>query len=450
MTVFRMECDLIPLLIDMRFEGISVDPKRALDMITELQLEAKVLYRRVEYEHGYKLEKSASTHVAKFFDHVGIEYPSTPTGAPQIRKEFLAGLEHPAGELINEIREHEKIVGTFLRGYVLDKNIDGKLYPQFHQLRGDTNGTIVGRFSSSEPNLQNIPARTKLGKKVREVFVPDPGHVAWHKKDQSQVHYRILAHYAVDRGDGSADALRQTYINDPDTDYHFNVYRNVAPLMGWSLDNEELNDFRRRPIKNVNFGLLYGQSVKSLAYKTALYFGEGFGKEQAEEFFNAYFKGAPYVKPTMAHIGIEVQKRGFVETLLGRRIRFNLWEPDRPREYGEYFEPLSFAKAMTTYGPPLKLSFEYRGVNYKFQGSEPDIIKKGMLDCYKSGVFKVTGVPRVTVHDEINWSLPHESPLMRQALTYISHTMANCIPLRVPLKVDSEEGASWGTVKKLK
>jgi len=446
LTVYRMECDLIPLMIEMRFAGISVDVEKAHNLIEELNADTRLLYAKVYNDYGVNIQSTGPTDLVKLFDHVGIKYPRTPTGAPSFRKEWLASQENPVSDIINDIREHEKMVSTFLTGYIINKNVNGKIYPTFHQLANDENGTKVGRFASSDPNLQNIPARTKLGKKVRTCFIPDPGHDRWMKLDQSQVHYRILAHFAV--GPGS-DELRDTYCNDPSTDYHWNVYNRVAPIMNWDTSDDELNEFRRRPIKNVNFGLLYGQAEKSLKYKTAMYFGEGFGDKEAAEFFKAYFEGAPYVKPTMAHIGKEVQAFGYVKTLLGRRIRFNLWEPKK-RERGEYYEPLPYESALREYGPNIRLAYEYRGVNYKFQGSEPDIIKKGMLDCYKSGVFRVTGVPRVTVHDECDWSIPRDDNETREAINYIRHLMTNCIPMRVPLKVDEEAGQSWGEVKKLK
>lgn len=450
--VYRVECDLIPLMIDMRFEGITVDVERAVNMIETLEGYLRETYQRIYHEFGYNLQSTSSGELAGLFKHLGIQYPETKDGNPSFRKEWLAGLEHPVSDLINEVREQEKIIGTFLKGYIIDKSVPipgttkAKLYPQFHQLKNDENGTIVGRFSSSDPNLQNIPARSKAGKKVRTCFVKDIDHHNWKKFDQSQIHYRILAHYAV--GPGS-DELRDKYINDPATDYHWNVYRNVAPIMGWDISDDELNEFRRRPIKNVNFGLLYGQSEKALKYKTAMYFGGGFGDKEASEFFAAYFKGAPYVKPTMKAIGEEVQTFGYVTTLLGRRIRFNLWEPSR-RERGVYYDPLPYDAAIRAWGPMIRRAFEYRGVNYKFQGSEPDVMKKGMLDCYNSGVFNYTGVPRVTVHDEINFSVRDDSPVTREAFRFIQHTMTNCIKMRVPLKVDEEEGLSWGEVKKVK
>lgn len=445
--VFRLECDLIPLLVAMRREGVSVDVAAAEQMKHELAIETAALYARVKAEYGVELESCSTANLARLFDHVGITYPrAKPTvkalekdadavGNPSFEKEWLKALEHPLGELINDIREHEKIIGTFIESYILNKNIKGKLYPQFHPLKGDENGTKVGRMASSDPNLQNIPSRTKLGKKVRTLFIPDAGHAFWQKNDYSQIHYRILAHYAVDNGDGSAEALRQRYINDPATDYHLDVYYKVAPLLSWSTTDELIIKDKRRPIKNVNFGLLYGQTEKSLAYKA------GFSGEQAKGFFAAYHAGAPYVKATMAAIGKEVQQFGYIRTLLGRRVRFNLWEPTG---YGERRQPLPLEQAVRVYGSNIRRAFEYRGVNYKFQGSEPDIMKTGMRACLRSGVFDYTGVPRITVHDELDFSVRDESPQTLEAFRFIQETMQGAIKLRIPVKVDVSRGPSWG------
>jgi DNA polymerase I-like protein with 3'-5' exonuclease and polymerase domains len=282
--------------------------------------------------------------------------------------------------------------------------------------------------------LQNIPSRTELGRRVRECFVPDVGHAKWVKFDYSQVHYRILAHNAVGPG---AHELRQRYINDPATDYHLDVYMKVAPLLGWSTTDEKVIKVKRRPIKNVNFGLLYGQSIPSLAFKS------GLSGADAEAFFKAYFQGAPYVKPTMAAIEAEMQAVGFVTTLLGRRIRFNEYEPAR-REKGQKVTPLPYHAALREWGAPLKYAYGYRAVNYKFQGSEPDIMKKGMYDCYKSGVYDYLGVPRLTVHDENDLSIKEDNPATREALAFVKNTMENTLKLRIPLKTDMSEGPNWG------
>lgn len=452
--VFRMECDLIPMMLAMRHRGIRVDLDYAQRLYYELLKETPLLFDKVRNEFGYTLLSTSTNDLAKFFEYVGIKVPRTPEGNYSVRKEWLAGLEHPAGEIINLIREHEKICGTFIKSYMLEQNTNGYLFPQFHQLHGDTNGTKVGRFASSNPNLQNIPSRTKLGKRVRQAFVPDKGAFGWRKFDYSQVHYRLLANLAVDKGDGSAEALRERYRNDPKTDYHMDVYRNVAPLLGWNADyqmivdangkedwNEEIK-IKRRPIKNVNFGLLYGQSSKSLAYKA------GFTPKQAEEFFKAYHAGAPYVSATMEEIGKEVQAFGYVTTLMGRRIRFPLWEPikkdwDNPnREEDE--KPLEYDRAIRKWGAGIKRAFEYRGVNYKLQGSEPDLMKPGMLACWNSGVFREVGVPMITVHDELDFSVWDNSPRSRECYDFIQHTMENTTKLRIPIFVDESNGPNWG------
>jgi DNA polymerase I-like protein with 3'-5' exonuclease and polymerase domains len=446
-TVYRMECDLIPLMVAMRFAGITVDVAKAERLIAEIEKDTKDLYAKLYHQYGFNLPSCSPANLVKLFDHVGIKYPLTNQGNPSIVKEWLAGLDNPVGDLVNDIREHEKMVGTFLKGYVLNKNINGKLHPQFHQLKGDKNGTEVGRFASSDPNLQNIPARSKLGKKVRTCFVMDNGHYQWRKFDQSQVHYRILANYAV--GPGS-DELRLRYQTDPNIDYHRDVYNNVAPLRNWSLTDEEEIEQHRRIIKNINFSGLYGVGLETIQYKYLI----GMSDADVKKFMEDYYIAAPYIKPTTKAIAQEVQMHGYVTTLLGRRIRFNLWEPAKYSKDGGYKEALPYHMALDRYGPPLRRAFDYRAVNYKFQGSEPDIIKSGLLDCWNSGVFHEVGVPRVTVHDENDFSVPDASPRTMEAFDFIQRAMTNSIysrvAFRVPLKVDAEAGASWGEVKKIK
>lgn len=458
--LFRLECELIPLYIKMRRAGVSVDLERTHKLIEELTNDVNILYTGIKNDYGVTLDSCSAANLSRLFDHIGIDYKrgnisrNNPLGVPSFEKEWLDTLEHPIGETISNIREHEKMIGTFLQAYILDKNVNGKLHPQFHPLRGEKKGTKLGRFSSSDPNLQNIPTRTKLGKRVRECFIPDINHSHWRKHDYSQIHYRILANFAVDGlvfdfnvvanfwassygtlwgGNGSADALRQRYINDPATDYHLDVYKNVAPLLGWSLTNEKEIENKRRPIKNTNFGLMYGSSEKTITYKYLHGMPTGF--------FDAYHAGAPYIKSTMAAIGIEVQRNGYVSTVLGRRVRFNLWEPAK---WGERSGYLGHDAAIRQWGSNIRRAFGYRGINYKFQGSEPDIMKTGMRDLMRSGVLDYVGVPRLTVHDELDWSVKERSPQMDEAFRFVQHTMENAVKLRVPIRVDVTTGPNWG------
>lgn len=462
--IYRLECDLIPLMQAMRRAGVYVNVDGARAMKADLDKEIKAMYESVWKDYGVDLvdkDGEFSSHgnvVGPFMAGLGIDVPITKAGNYSVTKEWMEEIAaaHPVGKLINDIREHEKMSGTFIQSYILEKNVNGFLYPQFHQMRNeDEGGTKVYRFSSSGPNLQNIPSRTKLGKRVRRLFIPDPGHMFWRKHDYSQIHYRILAHFAVDKGDGSADKLRRAYIEDPNMDYHFNVYQNVAPMIHWSTDylyddtgkllpmdeqNEEIVD-HRRIIKNVNFSGLYGVGEKTLARRYLI----GMDSTGVKAFLAGYHEGAPYIKATMEAIAGETERDGYVQTLLGRKIRFDLWEPIAYQ--GNHVPALPYDIAIKQYGSFIRLAGLYRAVNYKFQGSEPDIMKTGMLKLWKSGVFDFTGVPRVTVHDELGWSQIDDSPAQEEAFAYIKHEQENAIPLRVPVKVDAHKAGNWGDAK---
>jgi DNA polymerase I-like protein with 3'-5' exonuclease and polymerase domains len=455
-AVYDLEHGLLPMLVGMRMGGVRVDVERAHMIADELKDLIEAEYLAIGKDYGMALESTDSRQLAKLLDTIGITYPRTKADGPSIQKPWLDALEHPIGGRLNNLREMEKMKGTFLESYIIDKQVDGKVFPQFHPLRGENNGTMLGRFASSDPNLQNIPSRTDLGARMRTCFIPFDGHVGWHKKDFSQLHYRILADLAVDAGDGSADLLRQSYIDDPHMDYHMKVYQAAAPLLHWptnyvfNADGKIIADdqpkeikVKRRPIKNVNFGLIYGQGEMSLAYKA------GFNKSDAGTFFGAYHAAAPYVKPTMQAIAFEAQINSYVTTLLGRRIRFDRYEPIE-RKLGKNAEeiiPLPYEMAVAKWGSMVRLAFLYRAVNYKIQGTEPDIMKSAMLACYRSGVFDVTGLPMITVHDELNWSKRENSRLQDEAFAYINHTMETTTRLRVPLIVDAKEGTNWGTLE---
>jgi len=436
--VYRLECDLIPMMVAMRQRGVKVDLEYAHELKSILKQQINDLYKSIKDDYGYTLTDTDSRRLGPFFEAQGIEVPRTADRNYSVQKEWLAGLEHPAGALVRDIRQKEKLIGTFINGHILGSNINGRVFPQFHQLRSDDGGTKVGRFSSSTPNLQQIPARTKEGKLIRNMFLCDDGTEAWVKFDYSQIHYRILAHYAIDNGDGSADRLRERYNADRKTDYHRDVYMNVAPLMGWSTTDEDEIETYRRPVKNVNFGLLYGQSEKRLAYTT------GFSLAAAEQFFKAYFAGASYVKPTMKATELEMMQQGYIDTILGRRTYFNEWEP---AEYGVRGIPCSYEQARAKWGNNIRLAYGYRAINYRFQGSEPDIMKSGMRALWRSGVLRYTGIPHVTVHDELGFSRLDNSPIVQEAFAFAQHTLENVIKLRVPLFVDRSEGPTWGKAK---
>ena len=427
--VYRMECDSIYLLTRMRLTGVNIDLAAAERLYVELAGDIQKLNLQLHEQTGVWANVDSSGDLARVFDAAGIPYKRTAKGAPSFTKDFLKTVEHPIADLVREIREHSKIRNTFIRSYILESNVNGRVHCQFHPLRGDDGGTRSGRFSSDKPNLQNIPVRSKLGKRVRTLFIPDAGHMAWEKDDYSQIEYRFLAHFAV--GDG-ADMVRDRYSQDPKTDYHEMTQELVKLIANMLIE--------RKPIKNINFGLLYGMGEAKLARQI------GIAMKIAKEIFKAYHQGNPYVKATMDAAANEAQMRGFVKTILGRRSRFNLWEP-RQINYEQRAIALPHDAALRAYGADIQRAHTHKAINRKLQGSAADIIKKGMHRCWKEGVFDVIGVPKLQVHDELDFSVIDDSPAQREAYRYMRYVLENAIELRVPVIVDSGRGPNWGAIE---
>lgn len=442
--IYKTEHDLIPILLQMRRNGVRVDINRCEQLLTKFQKDAIALRQALADECGFQINPNSPIDCAKAFDAFAIPYLRTEDGNPSFSKEFLNEIEHPIGKAINEIRAIEKVSGTFLRNYLLEGNVNGRIHCQFHPLRtandDGSSGAKTGRFASSDPNLQNIPVRTKAGKQVRTCFVCDAGDDDWLKKDYSQIEYRMLAHFAVDSGDGSAERLRQTYINDPKTDYHDNVFIAFCKRRGLDWQNmprEEKSD-RRKPIKNINFGLLYGQSAKSLAFKA------GMAAAEAKGFFADYHISAPYVEPTMKAVTGEVNQFGYVRTITGRRTRFNMWQDSHNRKS----PALPYDAAIREYGYSIERAWAYRGTNYKFQGSAADIIKRAMVKAHKDGVFDFIGYPKLQVHDELDFSRRDKhNPQMIEAYKYLDYVLENSTPCNVPVIVSTSEGDTWGAAE---
>lgn len=426
-SVFRMECDLIRLMIDMRFAGVRVDLDRA-DMVREILLEKELAASKfLNHLAGFEVNTSSSSHLAKAFDAAGVWYPRTTKNAPSFKKTFLEEVDHPIGKAVVEVRKLNKLRTTFVESYILDSNIKGRLHGQFHLLRGDAEGTRSGRLSATDPNLQNIPSKDALASLVRALYVPDIGHAQWDKFDYSQIEYRFLAHFAV--GPGSDD-IRAIFNNNPDADYHQAIIDLIAGQTGIELE--------RKPAKTINFGLIYGMGQDKLGHSLHL------DKKATKELFEAYHKGAPFAKATMRDCSEEASNTGIIKTFLGRKSRFDLWEPGGWGNQ-EKAVALPMREALLRYGK-IRRAYVHKALNRKLQGSAADLMKMAMWQLYHSGVFAYTGVPRLTVHDELDFSNPGGQ---EEAYQYVHHVLENVTKLRVPIKADRESGPDWGNVKEL-
>ncbi len=434
--LFHFECALIPMLIEMRYRGVRVDLNRAEQLSEELAKKVVIKSKELSDLAGFEVNVNASDSLARLFDKLGLPYNRTkptekkPDGSPSFTKDFLDDVEHPVGDVIREIRNYEKLRGTFIQSYILDSHVNGRVHCQFHPLRGTENGARSGRFSSSDPNLQNIPSRDKvLAPLVRGLFLPDEGYPLWRRYDYSQIEYRGLVHFAVGKG---SDEARNKYITDPSMDYHEYVAKMIEALTGIKLP--------RSLTKNVNFGLVYGMGIAKLIRYL------GLDRAKGKELFGAYHEGVPFVKETMEATTREVEQLGYITTILGRRSRFDLWEP---MSYGgdrENRNALPLREAVVAYGQ-IQRAYMHKALNRRLQGSAADLMKKAMLVAWQQGLYKETGVPHVTVHDELGFS-DDGSPRMDKLFAEVAHIMENAIPLRVPVLAECERGPDWGHLAK--
>jgi DNA polymerase I-like protein with 3'-5' exonuclease and polymerase domains len=436
LDLFEMETALIPLLVAMRRHGVRIDLNRAEQVRDELVIYVKEQQKQLDETVGFAVNVDANESLQKAWKNIGLPIPLHPkTEKPSFTKDTLPAVEHPIADLVLDIRKNSKVISTFIESFMLEKHCNGIVHCQFHPLRGDDSGTRSGRFSSSDPNYQQMPARDeRLAPLVRSCFVPHIGHKRWRRYDYDQIEYRFLAHYAV--GPGS-DALREEYIRNPDTDYHVNAQTLVTQFTGVEIP--------RKPIKNFNFGMTYGMGKAKMVRSTLTELrkmGSSF-KLSGDDLYNAYHEAVPFTKATLEHYSQLAQRVGYIKTILGRKSRFDLWEPDNRGNNGDIRLPaLPYYAAISKYGK-VKRAYAHKSLNRVLQGSAADMLKTAMLALWKSGVFDYTGVPSLTVHDELDFSDPCEDE-NDAAWAYIRHTLENAIPLRIPVKASLDLGANWG------
>jgi len=430
--LFDMECRLTPLLLDMRWHGVRVDVERADEVRNIINKKTRDAQNLLNDLAGRQVDAYAAASIAPVFDKLGITYPLTPGGAPSFTKPWLEGHDSDIANAITTVRKYDKAVSTFIDSYIFGNLVGDRIHTQFHPLRGDENGTVSGRFSSSNPNLQNLPSRDpELGPLIRSLFIPDEGHKQWRRYDYSQVEYRLLAHYAI--GEGAEDA-RQKYRDNPKTDYHQATREQIHAITGIMLD--------RKPTKNINFGLCYGMAPPTLAQSL------GMSVKEATPLFNAYHEGVPFVKSTYERAMNVAQERGYIKTVLGRHRRFDYWEPAKWQGKDNKQKALPKDEAIKEYGDNIKRAGTHAALNQLLQGGSADIIKKAMVTAYESGIFDVIGVPLVTVHDELDHS-DDGSAAATEAFYDLQNTMQDCVKLHVPLLADCEVGPNWGSLVEL-
>ena len=414
-SIFELETRLFPCLLDMKTKGVRVDLPKAEKIKKDLQKKEDFLLFQIKKDTGVDVDIWAAVSVAKAFDKLDIRYDRTlKSNQPKFDKNFLSTHKHPLAKMIVQAREFNKARTTFI-DTILTHQHHGRIHADINQMRSDTGGTVTGRFSYSNPNLQQIPARNKdIGPLIRSIFVPDEG-CKWGSFDYSQQEPRVLVHFAALTGGGlkGADEVIESYKTE-DPDFH----QAVADMAG--ID--------RRTAKTINLGMMYGMGKGKLASEL------GLGKEDTEDLFAKFHANVPFVKQLMEQATRKADHVGFLRTLLGRKCRFDLWEP---RAFGIH-KALPLWEAEKEYGRDLKRAWTYKALNRLIQGSSADMTKKAMVDLYEEGI-----IAHIQVHDELNCSIDSDGEKNK-----IKEVMENTVELKVPLKVDAEIGPSWGEIKK--
>ena len=420
-SIVDLELGVLPVLIDMTWKGVRIDTNRVERTRDYLLKEEKKVYSRIKDLTDQNVEIWAAASLAKAFDSVSLPYPKTDKGAPSFTKAFLAEHTHELPKLILRCRELNKTHGTFISTIMKYTTPQGRIHGHINQIRSDDGGTVSGRISMNHPNLQQIPARDpQLGPMIRSLFLPEEG-AQWASLDYSQQEPRILVHYAHAFARSQNQEMKGVnefvdgYINDPDMDFHTMV--------------AEMAKIPRKQAKTINLGLIYGMGVNKLSDQLDI------PVDEAKTLIQQYHDKVPFVKFLMNGVMNKLNNRtssGSIRSILGRKCRFDLWEPDT----FAMNKALPYQEAIREYGETtrLKRAYTYKALNRLIQASAADMTKKAMVNIYKTG-----RIPLVQIHDEIAMSVKN-----REEAKDVAEIMENAVPLEIPNLCDIEIGPSWG------
>ena len=439
--IFELETKLFLCLVDMKFKGVRIDRSKAILFGKHLKKRRDQIIKAIESITTIKVDIWAAASIKKLLDHLCIkDYKVTPKSKmPQLPKNYLQTHNNKCLRMIAKAREYDKAVNTFIDG-LLEYVHEDRIHADINQIRSDTGGTVTGRFSMSNPNLQQIPAKGYIGSKMRELFIPEEG-CQWGSFDYSQQEPRIVVHYAIKLGLPGTEGLQNEFDRD-DADFHQIV--------------ADMANISRKQAKTINLGLFYGMGKIKLQKEL------GLDQRQAKELFNEYHSRVPFVRQLSQELIAFAKENKLLFTLHDRFCRFDKWETtnkewnpeiNRFNEVPLYTEQQAreaFKAEMLDKYKENKIdpnymdyferyytpAFTYKALNRLIQGSAADMTKKAMVDLHEKGI-----VPHIQIHDELCFSITdHETKL-------IQSVMEETIPLEVKNKVDFESGPSWGTIK---
>jgi DNA polymerase I-like protein with 3'-5' exonuclease and polymerase domains len=440
--IFELETKLFPCLVDMKFKGVKIDVDKAKRFGIHLRKRKQQIIDAIKTRTTIKVDIWAASSIKKLLENLKIkDYKTTPKSKmPQLPKDYLITHKNKCLRMIAKAREYDKAANTFVDG-LLDYVYEGRIHADINQIRSDQGGTVTGRFSMSNPNLQQIPAKGYMGKKMREMFLPEEG-CTWGSFDYSQQEPRIVVHYALKQQLFGTENLEKEF-NKKDADFH-QIVADMAKI-------------ERTQAKTINLGLFYGMGKLKLEKEL------GLDKENARKLFNKYHEEVPFVK-ALSHGLIQFCKEEkLLWTLYDRFCRFNRWETtnkkwdpkaNRYEEVTLYKEQEAkdkyVADLIETYGKDnleenymehfekhYQPAFTYKALNRLIQGSAADMTKKAMVDLYEKGI-----LPHIQIHDELCISVKNQ-----EQSTLIINLMKQAIPLKIKNKVNYKKGINWGNIE---
>tara|TARA_Y100001968_G_scaffold49369_1_gene39746 strand:- start:624 stop:2588 length:1965 start_codon:yes stop_codon:yes gene_type:complete len=440
--IFELETKLFLCLVDMKFKGVRIDVAKAILFGRHLKKRRDQIIKAIESITTIKVDIWAAASIKKLLDHLCIkDYKVTPKSKmPQLPKDYLRKHNNKCLRMIAKAREYDKAVNTFIDG-LLEYVHEGRIHADINQIRSDTGGTVTGRFSMSNPNLQQIPAKGYIGGKMRELFIPEDG-CEWGSFDYSQQEPRIVVHYAIKLGLAGTESLKDEFDKD-DADFHQIV--------------ADMANISRKQAKTINLGLFYGMGKIKLQREL------GLDQRQAKELFNEYHGRVPFVRQLSQELIAFAKQNKLLFTLHDRFCRFDRWEttnkewnPETNRfnevplytkeqameafkaeMLDKYKENKIDANYMDYFERYYTPAFTYKALNRLIQGSAADMTKKAMVDLHEKGI-----VPHIQIHDELCISINGE-----YTANIIQNVMEQAIPLEVKNKVDFESGPNWGTIR---
>jgi len=390
-------------------KGVRFDADKVVVLNDKFKNKEKKILKRIKDLTSQDVEIWAAASIAKAFDSMNLPYDRTDkSNAPSFTKMFLTDHPHELPRLIVQARELNKLRGTFLQG-LLKHNTNGRIHAHINQIRSDSGGTVSGRFSYNHPNLQQIPSRGQFAQEIRKLFIPEIGEY-WLKADYSQQEPRLLTHWACLVGQMGAEEVKEAY-KKSDLDFH----QQTADMAG----------VERRLAKTIGLGVMYGMGYNKMARELDI------DPQDAKKMLQDFRERVPFMQGMLEAVMNRANSKGIIRTLLGRKCRFDLWEPT---QWGVH-KALPHNQAKVEYGEAIKRAGTYKALNRLIQGSAADQTKKAMVDVYEElGV-----VPLIQVHDELDCSVKNEKEAKE-----IQRVMETCVELEVPSKADIDLGESWG------